>query len=64
MNDLIVAEVGCPSCGELIEVMLDPSVSEQNYIEDCQVCCRPIVFDLRIEEGRVFLTVLGENETL
>jgi len=33
---------GCPYCGEMISMTLDLTVSEQQYIEDCEVCCRPI----------------------
>ena len=34
--------VYCPHCGEPNEVALDPgSGSDQEYVEDCQVCCRP-----------------------
>ena len=32
----------CPYCWEKISVLLDPSVSDQQYIEDCGICCRPI----------------------
>ena len=36
------AEVKCPYCGEVVEIALDPGGgAEQEYIEDCQVCCRP-----------------------
>jgi hypothetical protein len=36
------AEVRCPYCGEINQITLDPgSGSEQEYVEDCQVCCRP-----------------------
>lgn len=36
------ASVRCPYCGEFNEISLDPgSGSEQEYVEDCQVCCRP-----------------------
>ena len=36
------AEVRCPYCGEINEIALDPgSGSDQQYVEDCQVCCRP-----------------------
>ena len=36
------ARVRCPYCGEINEIALDPgSGSEQEYVEDCQVCCRP-----------------------
>lgn len=32
----------CPHCGQSVSVLLDLSVSDQEYIEDCEVCCRPI----------------------
>lgn len=42
MNELQPAEVSCPYCGEPIELSVDCSVGAQRYVEDCQVCCRPI----------------------
>ena len=34
--------VHCPYCGEPNEIALDPgSGARQEYVEDCQVCCRP-----------------------
>lgn len=35
-------EIDCPYCGERIVVLVDTSAGGQEYIEDCQVCCRPI----------------------
>jgi hypothetical protein len=36
------ATVLCPYCGELNEIGLDPGGGRrQEYVEDCQVCCRP-----------------------
>ena len=32
----------CPYCWQEISFVLDLSVEEQSYIEDCEVCCRPI----------------------
>jgi transcription elongation factor Elf1 len=32
----------CPYCWEEISVLLDSSVSNQIYIEDCEICCNPI----------------------
>jgi hypothetical protein len=40
----------CPYCGEEISMVLDDSVSRQTYIEDCEVCCRPIEISYTIEE--------------
>jgi hypothetical protein len=34
--------VVCPYCGQLVEVLVDPGGGpHQEYIEDCEVCCRP-----------------------
>ncbi len=38
-----MTSIQCPYCGEQIEVIVDCSVGHQEYIEDCSVCCRPIV---------------------
>ena len=32
----------CPYCWETISMILDESVPQQTYIEDCEVCCNPI----------------------
>lgn len=40
--------VSCPHCGEMNEIALDPgSGNDQEYIEDCHVCCRPILMYVR-----------------
>jgi hypothetical protein len=41
----------CPYCWQSIQVLIDCSVEAQEYIEDCQVCCRPIVFDVLVDDG-------------
>ncbi|MAD12102.1 MAG: CPXCG motif-containing cysteine-rich protein [Flavobacteriaceae bacterium] len=32
----------CPYCWEEISMLLDASINQSNYIEDCEVCCNPI----------------------
>ena len=32
----------CPYCWQTISMLLEASDEEQAYIEDCEVCCRPI----------------------
>jgi hypothetical protein len=35
-------EVTCPYCGEVVAISLDAGGgATQEYVEDCQVCCRP-----------------------
>lgn len=39
----------CPYCWEEISMLLDRSVRQQTYIEDCEVCCNPIQISVRFE---------------
>ena len=32
-------------------MLVDPSVREQTYIEDCEVCCRPIRVQVEARRG-------------
>ena len=53
----------CPSCGEPIEVAVDWSVRQQEYVEDCQVCCRPIVLTVGIDEdGETHIEARAESD--
>ncbi|MCW8826422.1 MAG: CPXCG motif-containing cysteine-rich protein [Gammaproteobacteria bacterium] len=63
MNELEERQIECPYCGESIVVLLDASVDHQTYIEDCQVCCRPINFDVSIDHsGTMIVTVSHEDD--
>jgi len=63
VNELRPQSVACPYCGETIDVLIDCSVPEQSYIEDCQVCCAPIVFDIRIgHDGEPDVAVRTDSE--
>ncbi|MFH1302443.1 MAG: CPXCG motif-containing cysteine-rich protein [Planctomycetota bacterium] len=52
----------CESCGEEIVVPVDLSAGmEQEYIEDCPVCCHPNVIHVHIEDdGAVRIWATGE----
>lgn len=41
----------CPVCWAEVSVLLDPSVDFTEYVEDCEVCCRPLEFKVGFEEG-------------
>jgi hypothetical protein len=38
--------VRCPYCGERLETRVDVTADEPAYVEDCEVCCRPIEFQV------------------
>lgn len=53
----------CPYCGESILLLVDDSAGEQQYIEDCQVCCRPIRVDIALDaDGMARLQLRSEDE--
>jgi len=52
----------CPYCGESIELLIDASIDTQQYIEDCQVCCRPIVVNTSFDGEDLFVNLKTENE--
>jgi len=63
MNELHQRNIACPYCGENIAILLDSSIDEQDYIEDCQVCCRPIMFYVSVDfEGDITLRVAHEDD--
>lgn len=62
MDLLQTHDLSCPYCGEPIQLIIDCSIPEQEYIEDCQVCCRPINIFVLIEDGTTQIQVSHENE--
>ncbi len=63
MNILSEQTVACPYCGESIDILVDLSATQQSYIEDCQVCCRPInMVVIRNDANQVFVQVTHEDE--
>ena len=43
----------CPYCWETISMILDPDMSEEVFVEDCQVCCNPIEISFIMIEGNL-----------
>lgn len=52
----------CPCCGETVEALLDLSAGDQQYVEDCPVCCRPLLFELQTDGIDWTLEVRREDE--
>lgn len=64
-EEFAIEETGsyiCDSCGEEIVIPLDPSAGpEQEYAEDCPVCCHPNVILVAFDSyGRVEISSHAE----
>jgi len=56
-------QVQCPGCGETIPLQLDLSAGSQEYVEDCPVCCQPMLVRLRVAAGGDYaVDVKREND--
>ena len=53
MNLIQGHDATCPHCGESINLTLDLSVAAQSYIEDCPVCCRPMLISYSSSDGEL-----------
>ena len=62
MTNLEAAFLQCPYCGEQIELQVDCSVARQEYVEDCSVCCQPIVIAVVASGGDV-VHIEGRRES-
>jgi|MEHZ01.5.fsa_nt_MEHZ011492600.1_2 transcription elongation factor Elf1 len=50
---MIEAYFDCPHCWENQLKMIDPSISNQTFIEDCETCCNPLEFNIQVQENIV-----------
>jgi hypothetical protein len=41
----------CPYCGERFDARVEVSAGAQEYIEDCEVCCRPMTLSVELEDN-------------
>ena len=57
-------DVHCPYCGESFSISIDCSAGNQQYIEDCYVCCSPIIFNIEVdmESNLIYIKTQRENE--
>jgi transcription elongation factor Elf1 len=64
LNQLTEKSIECPYCGETIEVLIDSAEVDQQYTEDCQVCCKPIIFLVSENfSGEIDINVFSEDDS-
>lgn len=52
----------CPYCWQEISVIIDTSVDNQSYVEDCEVCCNPIMIKYTLRDGEVVFFEAEKNQ--
>lgn len=56
--------LSCPYCGSPLEVVLDISEIEHDLYEDCEICCRPILFSIKMDwrDQRPIISIKREDD--
>jgi len=57
------ARVACPYCWQSLTILLDLSEPEQEYIEDCQVCCQPMQIRYSSVDGQLLSVEAERTDT-
>ena len=60
MNEELTIQ--CPYCGEALIIEPEPFESTIEYVEDCHVCCQPIVISVSYAESGSQAWARRENE--
>ena len=61
MDDAV--EVSCPYCGESSTVSVSGEEEDEEFVQDCPVCCRPWKVRIRVRrDGSADVTVAAEGE--
>jgi len=68
-------DISCPYCGEIFNTLVDYSPlltnnelidantnEDYTYLEDCQICCQPILFTPVIDENGLLQNVITRQE--
>lgn len=54
--------IDCPYCGEPFDVEVDCSAGNDQYVEDCQVCCQPVLVITNVDPDGALLGVTATRE--
>jgi len=62
MPELHEVQIRCPYCGASSWTLIDDTAEQQHYIEDCQVCCRPVIFVTHCHPGETPLVEVRRED--
>ena len=57
------ADAPCPYCGQPLWIPVDPGGGRrQRFVTDCEICCRPIEVDARIDGAGGIVVDVARDE--
>jgi len=59
---MTTARLDCPYCGEPIEIVIDEGAPDAEYVDDCEVCCRPMVITVALGSDGPLVSARTEND--
>ncbi len=64
LQELKEQRITCPHCGHHLFVMLDTTLGDQDYYDECPACCKEIHYNMHIEKKKkkVQLAVDSDDE--
>ncbi len=62
MNELLPYSITCPHCWSAFDITIDPSGGNQEYYEDCPVCCASIELRVWMDDGGQFQAAVERGD--
>lgn len=54
--------IACPHCGHHQHISIDASSGDQDYYDDCRICCNPIHLRLHVDETRRTIEIYIDSD--
>ena len=55
-------ELQCPWCSEVFGTAVDLTTGDRTWVEDCQVCCRPMRVTIHLDETGTIAGVSAQRD--
>jgi hypothetical protein len=55
-------QLHCPWCGEVFHSAVDLTTADRTWVEDCQICCRPMRVTVDLDEKGAISEVSAQRD--
>lgn len=55
-------QIQCPWCSETLDLSVDLTTADRAWIEDCQVCCRPMQIAIKLDEAGAIRSISSRRD--